>query len=69
MDYFISMQLRSNVRFSALFLDPEEKSSVYTNDFPSMILQKIICVSQVSVADANINALEVPVAANSPPTH
>ncbi|GKB08276.1 hypothetical protein Tco_0836560, partial [Tanacetum coccineum] len=46
MDYFISMQLGSNVRFSALFLDLEEKSSVYTNDFPSMILQKNICVSQ-----------------------
>ncbi|GJX66383.1 hypothetical protein Tco_0300726 [Tanacetum coccineum] len=44
MDYFISMQLRSDVRFSALFLDQKEKSSFYTNDFPSMILQKIICV-------------------------
>ncbi|GJZ90110.1 hypothetical protein Tco_0662037 [Tanacetum coccineum] len=66
--YFISMQLRSNVRFSALFLDPEENSSVYTNDFPSMILQKIICVSQVTMADANINAPEVPTTAASPPT-
>ncbi|GKA39020.1 hypothetical protein Tco_0731571 [Tanacetum coccineum] len=45
MGYFISMQPRSNVRFSALFLDPEEKSSFYPNNFPSMILQKIICVS------------------------
>ncbi|GJZ79743.1 hypothetical protein Tco_0644580 [Tanacetum coccineum] len=44
MDYFISVHPRSNVRFSALFLDPEEKSSFYPNDFPSMILQKIICV-------------------------
>ncbi|GJV18008.1 hypothetical protein Tco_1363331 [Tanacetum coccineum] len=52
----------------ALFLDPEEKSYVYTNDFPSMILEKIICVSQVSMADANINAPEVPIAADSPPT-
>ncbi|GKE18169.1 retrovirus-related pol polyprotein from transposon TNT 1-94 [Tanacetum coccineum] len=45
MDYFIFVHSRSNVRFSALFLDPEEKSSFYPNDFPSMILQKIICVS------------------------
>ncbi|GJZ13523.1 hypothetical protein Tco_0548753 [Tanacetum coccineum] len=45
MDYVISMQIRSNVRFSALFPDTEEKSSVYPNNFPSMILQKIICVS------------------------
>ncbi|GJY31274.1 hypothetical protein Tco_0414769 [Tanacetum coccineum] len=44
MDYFISMQPRSYVRFSALFRDQEEKSSYYSNDFPSMILQKIICV-------------------------
>ncbi|GJZ02381.1 hypothetical protein Tco_0520342 [Tanacetum coccineum] len=29
----------------ALFLDQEEKSSIYPNDFPSMILQKIICVN------------------------
>ncbi|GJU41755.1 hypothetical protein Tco_1194712 [Tanacetum coccineum] len=43
--YFIYMQPRSNARFSALFLDPEEKSSFYPNNFPSMILQKIICVS------------------------
>ncbi|GJT11251.1 hypothetical protein Tco_0858293 [Tanacetum coccineum] len=47
MGYFISMQPQSNVRFSALFLDPGEKSSFYPNDFPSMILQKIICVSKV----------------------
>ncbi|GKA36452.1 retrovirus-related pol polyprotein from transposon TNT 1-94 [Tanacetum coccineum] len=45
MDYFIFVHSRSNVRFSALFLDPEEKSSFYPNDFPSMILLKIICVS------------------------
>ncbi|GJY78459.1 hypothetical protein Tco_0484260 [Tanacetum coccineum] len=45
MGYFISMQPRSNVRFSALVLDPEEKSSFYPNNFPSMILQKIVCVS------------------------
>ncbi|GKB35575.1 retrovirus-related pol polyprotein from transposon TNT 1-94, partial [Tanacetum coccineum] len=38
MDYFISMQPRSNVRFSALFPDTEEKSYVYPNNFPSMIL-------------------------------
>ncbi|GJV57948.1 hypothetical protein Tco_1458953 [Tanacetum coccineum] len=44
MDYFISVHPRSNVRFSASFLDQEEKSSFYPNDFPSMILQKIICV-------------------------
>ncbi|GJU87243.1 hypothetical protein Tco_1294789 [Tanacetum coccineum] len=68
MDYFISMQLRSIVRFSALFLDLEEKSSFYPNDFPSMILQKIICVLQVTMDDANINAPEVRVAAASPPT-
>ncbi|GKB14124.1 hypothetical protein Tco_0848047 [Tanacetum coccineum] len=36
--YFISMQPRSNVRFSALFLDSEEKSSFHPNDFPSTIL-------------------------------
>ncbi|GJS57579.1 hypothetical protein Tco_0652363 [Tanacetum coccineum] len=47
MDYFISVHSRSDVRFSASFLDPEEKSSFYPNDFPSMILQKIICVSKV----------------------
>ncbi|GKC42953.1 hypothetical protein Tco_1060675 [Tanacetum coccineum] len=46
MDYFISMQPRSTVRFSALFFDQEEKSSFYPNDFPSMILQKY-CVSMV----------------------
>ncbi|GJT20406.1 hypothetical protein Tco_0890343 [Tanacetum coccineum] len=46
MDYFISVHHRFDVRFSALFLDPEEKSSFYPNDFPSMILQKIVCVSQ-----------------------
>ncbi|GJW78745.1 hypothetical protein Tco_0140427 [Tanacetum coccineum] len=71
MDYFISMQPRSNVRFSALFLDSEEKSSFHPNDFPSTILQKIICVfhgGKVTMADANINAPEVPVAADSPPT-
>ncbi|GJS15047.1 hypothetical protein Tco_0409519 [Tanacetum coccineum] len=45
MDYFISMQPRSNVRFSALFPDTEEKSSVYPYSFPSMILQKIIWLS------------------------
>ncbi|GJS86298.1 reverse transcriptase domain-containing protein [Tanacetum coccineum] len=44
MDYFIFVHPRSNVRFSASFLDQEEKSSFYPNDFPSMILQKIICV-------------------------
>ncbi|GJT61160.1 retrovirus-related pol polyprotein from transposon TNT 1-94 [Tanacetum coccineum] len=38
---------RSDVRFSALFLDPEEKSSFYPNDFPSMILQKIIWIQRV----------------------
>ncbi|GKE80356.1 hypothetical protein Tco_1550356 [Tanacetum coccineum] len=38
MGYFISKQPRSNVRFSALFLDPEEKSSRYLNNFPSIIL-------------------------------
>ncbi|GJZ08894.1 hypothetical protein Tco_0543177 [Tanacetum coccineum] len=47
MDYFISMQPQSNVRFTALFLDSEEKSSFHLNDFPSMILQKIICVFHV----------------------
>ncbi|GJU78257.1 hypothetical protein Tco_1275327 [Tanacetum coccineum] len=41
----ISMQIRSNVRFSALFPDTEEKSSVYPYNFPSMILQKIIWIS------------------------
>ena len=34
MDYFISMFPRSNVRFSALFLDKEEKSSFYRQYFP-----------------------------------
>ncbi|GJT49971.1 hypothetical protein Tco_0976128 [Tanacetum coccineum] len=71
MDYFISVHPRSNVRFSALFLDSEEKSSFHPNDFPSTILQKIICVfhgGKVTMADANINAPEVPVAADSPPT-
>ncbi|GJX99361.1 hypothetical protein Tco_0356380 [Tanacetum coccineum] len=68
MDYFISVHPRSNVRLSVLFLDSEEKSSFYPNDFPSTILQKIICVFPVTMADANINAPEVPVAAASPPT-
>ncbi|GKB14933.1 hypothetical protein Tco_0848856, partial [Tanacetum coccineum] len=45
MDYFISVHSRSNVRFSALFPDTEEKSSVYPYNFPSMILQKIIWIS------------------------
>ncbi|GJX34734.1 retrovirus-related pol polyprotein from transposon TNT 1-94 [Tanacetum coccineum] len=45
MGYFISMQPRSNVRFSALFPDTEEKSSIYPYNFPSMILQKIIWIS------------------------
>ena len=43
MDYFISMFLRSDVRFSASFLEKEEKSSLHTNSFHSMILLKIIC--------------------------
>ncbi|GJS99806.1 retrovirus-related pol polyprotein from transposon TNT 1-94 [Tanacetum coccineum] len=47
MGYFISMQPRSNVRFSALFPDTEEKSSIYPYNFPSMILQKIIWISHV----------------------
>nr|GEW02307.1 retrovirus-related Pol polyprotein from transposon TNT 1-94 [Tanacetum cinerariifolium] len=42
MDYFISVHPRSNVRFSMLFPDSEEKSSVHPYSFPSMILQKII---------------------------
>ncbi|GJS45752.1 hypothetical protein Tco_0595873 [Tanacetum coccineum] len=54
MGYFISMQPRSNVRFSALFLDPEEKSSFYPNNFPSMILQKIICVSLVLLDNCDL---------------
>ncbi|GKB99869.1 hypothetical protein Tco_0986006 [Tanacetum coccineum] len=54
MDYFISVHPRSNVRFSALFLDPEEKSSFYPNDFPSMILQKIICVFHDNMANENV---------------
>ncbi|GKA27111.1 hypothetical protein Tco_0713279 [Tanacetum coccineum] len=68
MGYFISMHPRSNVRFSALFLDSEEKSSFHPNDFPSTILQKIICVFHVTMAYANINAPEVLVVAASPPT-
>ncbi|GKF00490.1 hypothetical protein Tco_0023840 [Tanacetum coccineum] len=39
-----SLKEKKNVHFSASFLDQEEKSSFYPNDFPSMILQKIICV-------------------------
>ena len=43
MDYFISKFLRSDVCFSASFLEKEEKSSLYANSFHSMILLKIIC--------------------------
>ncbi|GKA65893.1 hypothetical protein Tco_0765600 [Tanacetum coccineum] len=68
MDYFISVHPRSNVRFSALLLDSEEKSSFILIIFPSMILQKIIWMSHVTMADANINAPEVPVVAASLPT-
>ncbi|GJX39766.1 retrovirus-related pol polyprotein from transposon TNT 1-94 [Tanacetum coccineum] len=65
MDYFISVHPRSNVRFSALFLDKEEKSSFYPNNFPSMILQEIICVSLDTMADMNIPTNDVP--AEQPP--
>ncbi|GJU25061.1 hypothetical protein Tco_1163682 [Tanacetum coccineum] len=65
MGYFISMQPRSNVRFSALFLDPEEKSSFYPNNFPSMILQKII---YIQMADVNVNAPAEQAPAMAPPT-
>ncbi|GJR06151.1 hypothetical protein Tco_0529135 [Tanacetum coccineum] len=56
MDYFISVHPRSNVRFSALLLDKEEKSSVYPNNFPSMILQKIIYVTYDHLANENVPA-------------
>ncbi|GKB84453.1 retrovirus-related pol polyprotein from transposon TNT 1-94, partial [Tanacetum coccineum] len=59
MGYFISMQPRSNVRFSALFLDPEEKSSFYPNNFPSMIH---------IMADVNVNAPAKQAPAMAPPT-
>nr|GEZ16530.1 retrovirus-related Pol polyprotein from transposon TNT 1-94 [Tanacetum cinerariifolium] len=49
MDYFISVHPRSNVRFSALFPDSEEKSSVHPYNFPSMILQKIIWLSHIGL--------------------
>ncbi|GKA37455.1 hypothetical protein Tco_0724020 [Tanacetum coccineum] len=80
MGYFISMQTRSNVCFSALCLDPEEKSSFYPNNFPSMILQKIICVSRggkmlldnqsdlYTMADVNVNAPAEQAPAMAPPT-
>ncbi|GJR33640.1 retrovirus-related pol polyprotein from transposon TNT 1-94 [Tanacetum coccineum] len=71
MGYFISMQPRSNVRFSALFLDPEEKSLFYPNNFPSMIRQKIICVSlggKIQMVDVNVNAPAEQALAMAPPT-
>ncbi|GKB65174.1 retrovirus-related pol polyprotein from transposon TNT 1-94 [Tanacetum coccineum] len=58
MGYFISMQPRSNVCFSVLFLDPEEKSSFYPNNVPSMIH---------TMAYVNAPAEQAP--AMAPPTH
>ncbi|GJW29222.1 retrovirus-related pol polyprotein from transposon TNT 1-94 [Tanacetum coccineum] len=69
MGYFISMQPRSNVRFSALFPDTEEKSSIYPHNFPSMILQKIIWISHGdTMADVNVNAPAEQAPAMAPPT-
>ncbi|GJT77374.1 hypothetical protein Tco_1044099 [Tanacetum coccineum] len=52
MDYFISVHPRSNVRFSALFLDLEEKSSFHLNDFPSLILSS----RNYTMTDVDVNA-------------
>ncbi|GKC24240.1 hypothetical protein Tco_1026390 [Tanacetum coccineum] len=68
MDYFISVHHRFNVRFSALFLDQEEKSSFYPNDFPSMILQKIICVFHDTMTDVDVNAPAELAPTMAPPT-
>ncbi|GJR06917.1 hypothetical protein Tco_0529901 [Tanacetum coccineum] len=68
MDYFISVHPRSNVRFSALFLDPEEKSSFHPNDFSSMILQKIVCASHDTMTDVDVNAPAELAPTMAPPT-
>nr|GEW69776.1 Gag-Pol polyprotein [Tanacetum cinerariifolium] len=64
-DYFISVHPRSNVRSSTIFLDTEEKSSFYLNNFSSMILKKN------TMADMNIHANDAPAEqapAIAPPT-
>ncbi|GKD95033.1 hypothetical protein Tco_1374870 [Tanacetum coccineum] len=68
MDYFTSMHPLSNVCFSALFPDTEEKSSIYPYNFPSMILQKIIWISHDTMADVNVNAPAEQALAMAPPT-
>ncbi|GKA89751.1 retrovirus-related pol polyprotein from transposon TNT 1-94 [Tanacetum coccineum] len=68
MGYFISMQPRSNVCFSALFPNTEDKSSIYPHNFPSMILQKIIWISHGdTMADVNVNAPAEQAPAMAPP--
>nr|GEX15000.1 Gag-Pol polyprotein [Tanacetum cinerariifolium] len=70
---------------SALFPDSEEKSSVHPYNFSSMILQKIIWISQnvldcvlisvhscvllYTMVDVNVNALDDQVPTMAPPTH
>nr|GEX88594.1 hypothetical protein [Tanacetum cinerariifolium] len=69
MDYFISVHPRSNVRFSALFADSEEKSSVHPYNSPSMILPKFIWISHIdTMADVSVNAPVDQAPTMAPPT-
>ena len=43
LNYFIFLHPRSDVRFSASFLEQEEKSSLLPNTFSFMIFQESIC--------------------------
>ena len=49
MDYFISVQSRNNVRFSALFLLKEEKSSNYRENVLMDLI--LLMLSQTTSSD------------------
>ncbi|GJZ36904.1 retrovirus-related pol polyprotein from transposon TNT 1-94 [Tanacetum coccineum] len=67
MGYFISMQPRSNVRFSALFLDPEEKFPCLNSSSKSRFSADFT-MSKHTMADVNVNAPAEQAPAIAPPT-